>query len=357
MKKTKKLKCAILLIVTLVLCFGFSVSAESEDYLNEFSAIIPDRFSEKFDNYDSLAEAVGINSLVEIVLGELSGEGGQIVSFYFLLLGILALASVSTFGAHGMKLGVRRALSILFCAAMLAAVFPILSSLQKSLAEANSFFSSAAPILCAVNAAGGGVGSAAVGAAGMSISSALVGTVASKLLPFVAVFGFAASLLKSFGGADVIVAGAKNIYTRILGALTFLISITISMQSIIASAEDSAAMRAAKYGISTMLPAVGGVVSSALGTLTGGLSYVKSVVGASALAVILYIFLSPLIILFLYRIGISVALAVSELIGVKEAVPFGTFLSVLDAFTASYVLSALTYILQIILFMRGGASA
>ena len=100
---------------------------------------------------------------------------------------------------------------------------------------------------------------------------------------------------------------------------------------------------------------VGGTVSGAMATLATGLSYVKSVVGAGALAVLLSMLLSPFIILLLYRTAVSVAAGLSSYLGIKRAE--GLLSSVrgaFDLYLAVYSITSVLFIFEIVLFMMSG---
>ena len=124
----------------------------------------------------------------------------------------------------------------------------------------------------------------------------------------------------------------------------------------IASSADSAAMRAAKY-TAGLIPVVGGTVSGALSTLAAGLSYAKGIIGIGAIAVILGMALSPLILLLLYRLALSISLTLSELLGAAVmAKALSAFRFSLDSLIAVYALSAVIYIFEILLFVKIGVA-
>ena len=331
-----------------------AAAKEPEDYVSEYSALIPSGIPINANDSDGLTESVSFSAILGFALQELYGSRSEIISFFLLLFGTVAISALGVSIFENISDGVKRGIAVVSSAAIFSSLLPVLLSVYRSLDGANDFFSSAASVICAVNLASGGSASASVGLVGTTLTTAFIATVASKILPYLGVLGLASSLLGSFGGSVNIAEGAKKLYTRIFGALSLLITITLSLQTVVASASDSAAMRAAKYGASTLIPSVGGVVSSALSTLSGGLSYAKGIVGASAVGVILYIFISPLLLLLIYRLGMSVAHTLSELMGLRDSPAIAPFLALLDAFITSYVIACLMYVFEFILFMRGG---
>jgi stage III sporulation protein AE len=161
------------------------------------------------------------------------------------------------------------------------------------------------------------------------------------------------------GGGTVsgVAKNIKGLFNWILGIGTTVLLAAVSMQSIIAGAQDTAYLRAAKYAASGMIPLVGSTVSGALGTLAGGLSYVKSAVGVSAVMMIVTLALAPLVTLLLYRLAFSLSISFLEFMDAKGGVrSFSAFRSALDALIAVYSLSAVVYVSEIVVFMKSGVS-
>lgn len=360
-KKRKSLKKSKALTVLLLLLVFFSAlaincsAAGSDEILSDFSAIIPEKTPFSAEDTDGLMEAFDIGSVFSFIITELSGKRSRLISFFLTLLAVTVLSCLSgaigRWGGSALKAGT----SIISSSILLAAIYPVIQSVISSLKTANDFFSLAAPILCSVNLSGGAVSTAGVEASGMALTVAFVSAVSSRILPVIAVFTFALSVLSSFGMGENVAKGAKNLYNRLLGIVTLIISITLSLQTVIASAKDSAALRTVRYTAGSMIPIVGGTVSSALSTLTGGLVYIKDIIGTAAIGVILYIFLSPLAILLLYRLALSLAEIISDFFG--GGFCLSAFSYVLDATLASYALCCMLYVVEIILFMRLGVVA
>jgi stage III sporulation protein AE len=158
-------------------------------------------------------------------------------------------------------------------------------------------------------------------------------------------------------GVGAISRGVKDLFGRITGICTALLTAAISMQTVIASAADTAALRAAKYATSGLIPIVGGAVAGAISTLTAAMSYAKGVVGGGAVAVLLYLAISPLALLLLYRLSLSVVIILSEFIGVPTASGlFTSYRFALDMTLTVYTLSALIYLFMIVIFIWIGGS-
>ena len=130
-----------------------------------------------------------------------------------------------------------------------------------------------------------------------------------------------------------------------------------SLQTVISSASDGAYMRAAKYAASGMIPIVGSTVSASLGTLAGGLSFVKSSVGVSSVLVILGFAISPLALLLLYKAAFAISLIFLEFSSCTAGVRiFSAFSSALDTLISVYAVSVAVYLCEIFIFMKSGVN-
>jgi stage III sporulation protein AE len=116
-------------------------------------------------------------------------------------------------------------------------------------------------------------------------------------------------------------------------------------------------LRAAKYALSGTVPIVGSTVSGALSTLFGSLSEARAVVGVGAIAVVFFLAASPLVLMLLYRLALSVATWIFEFLGEAGiGSHFLAFRSALDTLISLYALSSVVYILEIVIFIKGGVS-
>jgi stage III sporulation protein AE len=142
-----------------------------------------------------------------------------------------------------------------------------------------------------------------------------------------------------------------------IGIVSTSLAAIVSIQSVVASAHDSALLRAARYAASGAIPIVGTTVASALGTLGGGLAFVKSSIGAASIAVVLLIALSPLLTLLLYRLSFSFCSLLLEFCATPEGVRcFSAFKSALDVLIAVYSASVLVCVVQLVVFLKGGVA-
>ncbi len=333
---------------------------EADSFWNEYKDAIPEG-EDKPENEEDVISGVGIDSLLSEIVSAVRGEGGRTATFFAMIFGIAMLISVSetAFPIENQAFSKQVSVAVAMISSVLIfdRIGPICFSVKESLLSLTGFFSSLIPIFTGILTAGGNINSAPVQALNMNITLSLIAKVSSSILLPLCFALFSLALLSSIdgGGVSAVAKGIKGVFMWLLGISTTVILAAVSMQSMIAGAADSAYLRAAKYAASGMIPVVGSTVSSALATLSGGLSYVKSAVGISAVFIIISVSLSPLISLLLHRLAFSVSISFLEYMESSGGVRvFSAFRAALDALISVYVISIIIYISEIIVFIKCG---
>ena len=367
----KKIITVLLLLFCLSSAFSFSSYAytdealecgeEAEELLEEFSSLIPDGSGVSLEENELLL-GIGFDGIMGAVINALRGEGSEIVKFFFTVLGFAILSvvvSLSSFNSASAERCAGVGVAVLTGASIYPRLYSIFMTVGDSLESVSSFFGAALPVLTAITTASGSVKTAAVQAANMNITLGIVGTVAVKLLLPLSFALLAIALVSSFGdgGVATVGKGIKGLFSFGLGIVTAVSSAAVALQTVIASASDSAALRAARYAASGLIPVVGSSVSSALSTLAGGFAYAKSTVGAAAIAVIVALTMTPLLSLLLYRAIFSVSITFLDYVGNSlTSRCFSAYRTAIDAAISIYVMSTIVCIIQLIVFMKGGGS-
>ena len=355
MKTTLKM----IIIVVILALFSLSASAsETDKHLEDFGEIIPEGFEELKENPSGAASVIGFENILSEVSLALSKKQGQIGAFFITVLGAAAILAVSSLSETPALTATRSGLGLMISATLSASLLPLFSEMSRSLSEASRFFGALIPISTAISVSTGAVATASVGAVGMGITLSLVGGAGSSVLLSLSGLTLSLGMLSPLGSNECssIVKGVRSLFFWFLGMVTTLLVGSLSLQTVLASAQDSAAMRGVKYLASGMIPVVGGTVSGALSTLASGMAYVKGVVGVGSVWVLAIIFLPPLLTLLLYRLALTLAVSITEGVG-ADSEPFSSLRFALDTLIAVYSLSVLVYIFEVILFIKSGVSA
>ena len=351
----------MLTIVVILLVFPVKIGAEGEvdEYLSEFDSILPDEYSFVADDPSDLIDRIGIEGIMAEIISTLSEKRGEVVSFFLILVGSVALTSLVSLIPSKFSVGADVVTSLVSSVMIFSVIGSLLGSVTDSLSKICSFFGSLIPITVGITALGGGNSTAMVQASGMYTTLSLVSALGEKIFIPLLALGLGLSLLSSFGNESVLSVGRglKGLFMWIIGILGAILTAAISLQTLIASAVDSASIRAARYAASGLIPVVGSTVSSALSTLASGLSYAKGIVGGGSIAVLIFMLLSPLILLLLYRLALSLSIILADFTGAKSVGGvFSSFRFSLDMLIAVYAISALVFIFEILLFIKMGVA-
>lgn len=354
-------KLVILLIIVVILpIFTVTSSADDrvDDYVSDFEDILPDGFSGLSDT-DKLIERADFTDLLSIITSALSDGKGDIAAFFLTLLGSLGLMAVATLCGERLSATVECIVGMICSVLIFSSVAPLIENVSEAIKDISEFFAALIPIAVGITALGGGISSAGVQASGMYTALSAVGGIGGSIFLSLSSFGLAMSLLSCFGneGIGAICRGLRGLFGWVSGIFTALLTAAFSLQTIVASAADSAAMRAVRYAASGLIPVVGSTVSGAISTLATGLGYAKGVVGGGAIVVILSMALGPLALLLAYRLMLTVNIIMADFCGSSAASRiFGAYRFALDMTVTVYALSALVYLFEIVIITMVGVN-
>lgn len=351
----------LLIIVCIMPLFAIPAGAEErvEGYVSKFESIIPEDTPDLSDG-EKIIENFSLKGLALEILSLVTDNQSRLLAFLFLLLGVVFLSALSMSAQESYAKQTRAVVQIIGSLAIFPFIKEAYSSVAASLTHIGDFFAALTPIAIGMTALGGGVSSASVQASGMYTALSLIGELGSRFFLPLAAFGLAVALVSSLGNSSILTVakGVKGIFTWAIGIFSAIVTAVFSLQGLVASATDSATMRAARYTASSLIPVVGSAVSGALATLSSGLSYAKTIVGGGAIAVIVSLALAPLVMLLLYRLAFGLAEIISELVLAEGSTSiFKAYKLSLDMIISVYVMSVILYLFQVVLFLKIGAMA
>ena len=332
-----------------------SGSAEAEEILDEFMTLLPPDLGKALEEGD-LPGAIGPEAIINEIVSEAKGDAGRVGSFFLKALGLallLSLAHQFPGGGRGAALTAGLAASVILYRELL----PIVNELTESLLSLNRFFAGVSGVAGSLLLASGKVSSASIQAGGMGFTLSLLSVFSTPLTTALASAHFSVGIISSLeGGYTAVAKGIRSAFFFILGIGSTLLVGILALQGYIAGAADTAALRAAKYAASGLIPIVGGTVSGALSTLLSGLSYAGGIIGGGAVACILLMALSPLVLLVLYRLSLSLVILFLDFLPDGVGGAFIGLRGAVGALLAVFSLTTVIYILEILIFVKGGAN-
>lgn len=274
------------------------------------------------ESEETLREGSGIGAVLRAV-GRLTGLAlTECLSLLAGICGLLVLSSVLRSLAPDKSRGVGQALSL--CSSLVLSVL-LLTLQQDRFAALETYFDtvkglSAAflPLMGLLYAMGGNVRAAAVNHSVLTAFLSILETLcAGSVLP-VAGLCLALALLDAVAGGSIslrsLSALIKRTYTLGLSFLMLILCFVLGLQTTLAGAGDTLALRTARFAAGSFLPVVGGSVAETLRTVAGSVSYLRSVAGGGAILVLFFTLLPTLLSVLLTRIAFLLGGAAAKLL-------------------------------------------
>lgn len=372
------MKILFFIVSLLVLLFPLNVSAEEVDIPEEyggFADAIPDDVAEMLPDgflsgeLSELSAAVNEASSPSFLLGTLwsllCGGAGNAFGMFGILIGILILSALLNTVAEGsvgnLKKGISFAVGVSTSAAVIGLQLHRITAAGEFFGRLAILMNSLIPVMGVLYISGGNTMGAAVSSASLLLQINLIELGTTVLvIPAVSVC-MALTLSDSLRGTSPRFSGItmaiKRTLAFIYGLCSTLLMASLSAQSVLASASDSAGARAVKFVAGNMIPVVGGTVGETLRTLAASVKLLRGSVGVAGMIAVVLALLPTLTELFLTRFVFNASAAVGELIGCKaEAGLYREIASLYGYIIAAAAMASLLCIFSLTLFAVGGVA-
>ena len=337
----KKEKCyfriSVIICTVVVLFISLSLTAhgasELPDGFSELTDSIPEEllgylpsgmFSEDGEEVgNALTELTDSRNIFTIISEMIRNEATSSFLLFVRLCGLLIISAV--FNAL-MRSVASDSLSgaVSFCAT--TTIFASMIYMQRDHLEAVGLFfdrltalmTAMVPITGTVWAMGGNVSTASVGTSALYVFiNACEGMCARSVVPICCVFTALAlcNTLAPEMGLRGLSGALRKIYTFFLGMIMTVLIASLSAQSTLSAAADSTVARAARLVSVNIIPVVGGSVGDTLRTVATGVQYLKSVVGAFGIALVVLLLLPVLVSLVMTRLVFLLSSGVADMLG------------------------------------------
>ena len=365
----------IAVFLAVLLIFILPVSAEEtlpEEYFDFSSSLPEDVASQLPEGFfsgdiselsDSLFDVTSPKYIIGVIFDTLSGGLGGAFSLFALLVAMLALASLLSAFTEGLIAGelkgaVNYAISICISGAVVGLQVGRIGAVSEFFKRLIILMNSLIPIMGALYLSGGNTMGAALASSSLLVQINLIElAVSSIVIPAVSAclaLTLADSLVSGESRLSGISGSIKRTLAFIFGLCSTLLMATLSAQSILASASDSAGARAVKFLAGNMIPVVGSTVGDTLRTLAASVKLMRSTVGVAGIVALALLLLPTIIELFLTRFVFNTAAAVGELLGCKSAVRlYREIASLYGYIIAAAALSSLLCVFALTLFSIG----
>ena len=342
--------------------------AALEDLLPEdIASLLPSGFFSE----DALESANGVREASRFsyflgVVGDIIGfHLGDALSLFASLLGLLLMGALFErvrvlFRSDMLRSATALAVSVAILACVISLQYRFLNGVMDFFDRLTLLVNGMIPLTSVLYAMGGNVTTAVVGNAGLmmflnlceNFCAAALRSAFSICTALAVCAAFTPSF--SFTGITNLV---KRVYTFSLGFLMLLLSFSLSVQTSLASASDSVAMRGAKMLAGSAIPVVGGSVGDTLKTVAGSVGFLKSTVGIGGIVLVCLLVLPTFLSVLLYRLSLISAAACADFLGcARESRLLSGLVTVYGYLLASVAICSVTFIFLLTLFVRCGVA-
>lgn len=363
-----------LLIFSFPLCIYAEDIALPEEY-GDFADAIPEDVARLLPegflsgDFAELSGAVNEASAPGFLLGTawslLCGGLGSAAGTFGILVGIMILSALLHTVAEGsignLKKGIAFAIGASTSAAVVGLQLPRIVGAGEFFGRLAVLMNSLIPVMGVLYVSGGNTMGAAVSSASLLLQINLIelGTTA-LVIPAVSVcmaLTLSDALRTSSPNFSGITASIKRTLAFVYGLCSTLLMASLSAQSVLASAGDSAGARAVKFVAGNMIPVVGGTVGETLRTLAASVKLLRGSVGVAGIIAVALVLLPTLVELFLTRFIFNMSAAVGDLIGCKtEAGLYREIASLYGYIIAAAAMSSLLCIFSLTIFAVGSVA-
>lgn len=346
----------ILMILIILLCPVSSYATPESAYEfdgKEVEDLVPDSVSEYGLKYDEISDALDFKKVFSLIFSafvKCFKDNFICVGSVFCILVFMYIIKTLSPTENQDIINI---LSVVAAVGTMTSIFKNVfggaSGLKTSLEEVASFGTSLMPVLFGAVSASGKAGTAAFGSMGISILFSVLAFVGTELcIPLVNTFftlGISSSVLSNKGLSSSLQL-FKKLFLSIIGVCSFVFSLVMGAQKLLASSADSVTVKTAVYTVRNAVPLVGGSISDSMSAILSSAETVSRGIGVFGCIVIFLLLLTPLLSAAVSLFSVKLLSVVADVFGLEKM--SGFFISVTEAYYIILALSAASVTMSII---------
>ena len=317
------------------------------------------------ERYSSLKDKLDVYYWLEYIAGVIRDILLPTAGSCAALLCVILVSSVltTTLGirqSEGLRNICNLVLSLVMAVSVAEIAYSAINTATEYIARICTMMTSMLPVMEAIMLTGGSVSQSQVNGTALMLYITVTENVTRFVIVPLASALFALTTTSGvFSGVNIssLISGVRRLLMTVFGFFLMIFSFVLGIQSSLARSADTLGMKTVRFALGSYVPVVGGAVSEALSTISGGLSLIRKTTGAVGIVIILLIVLPTLLKLFLSRMSLVICKTVSDILGCADASRIlGDADSILSVFLGLAVMSAIFFIFAVTLFMNSGLS-
>ena len=324
--KFKLLRAIMSFFAVMILMSVLAVTCGAQFGTDELYDALPEEAREMLDDGgitpEGGADTVNVSDIFGTITELVKENAGKPLKMFGAVTAVILLASLlSGIGgtAGGAVSRVYPLVTALSCAAIVTVYLSgILDAARSAFSTVTDFMLVYIPVIAGVTAAGGHTASAAVfSSVTLTAIQVLARLTSSVIIPLTScMIGItAAGSADPDLGLDRLGEGIKKFVVWGLGLIMTVFLGILSVQTVITSSADNAAMKTLKFAVSSAVPIVGGAASEALSAVSGSISVLKTGIGGFGIAAGVCMLLPPAVTVICYKFLLFAAGVISDLFG------------------------------------------
>ncbi len=305
--------------------------------------------------------------LFTLLMQSLSEGWQRWLTLLLRLCGILLLRAILNSGtgllhtqslSEGVRLLCRVGLFGLIAGQALESLGQVVAYIQDLQTLSSAFL----PLMGAMYAMGGNIGTAVVNHSTLLLSLGLIEWVGGcSVVPLFSLC-LAFSLLSAFGGfaagkIQVVTGKLKKWYTTALALVMLLLNAALGAQTALRAGADSLTFRTVRFAVSSSIPMVGGGIAELLRQAASGVGWLREIVGIGGVLLLCWLLLPCVLSLLLTRLLYGVACDVAAWLGCEEEGKLlGEISGLFGYLLAIVALCSMTFLFASLLLMKCGTA-
>jgi stage III sporulation protein AE len=306
-------------------------------------------------------------SLIEFFFFRMGERWQTYLSLLMQLCGVILLRAVFNGTSFHIKGGALQAGSQLVCRVSLFALITTqaiagVESVVIFYRDLTQLTTAFLPLMGSMYAMGGNVGAAVANHSNMILSLSLTDWLGGKtILPLFSLC-LAFGLLGAFGPSiasrmNIVTGKIKKWYTTLLSLTVGLLTASLGAQTLLAARADNLRFRTLRFAISSSIPVVGGGVAEMLRNASGGIGWLRGVVGIGGVLLLFWLLLPQLLHLLMVRAVYQLSGDVGAWMGCDgEAALLYEVAGLFGYLLAVVALSCVTFLCSLLLLLKCGSA-
>lgn len=323
------MKRTVILLIALIMFFPMNADAYADEETQSLADMAEaDNFESDYLSTEEVSGDRGINifqKVISVIADTFSDNGKGLVKSFGLIISIVILCCVIHSLKFGESVALDSAVGYISVLALSGAVYSVLYNLFvfviAAMESLTMVMSSLMPVMASLYVMGGTAAAGAASASGLTMLLSILSIICAKVIMPLLQISFALCLAGAMPGSinlSSVTTLVKNTATTLMAFIFTLLGFVLYLQTTIASASDSFAVRGVRFASGVFVPVIGAMLGDASRTVMASVSVIKGTVGGVGVVMILSAVIPPFIVTVLYKLMLLLCAVSAKALGCER---------------------------------------